>query len=109
MGVDPFPNAVLMLNEESLLYNYFIQPVLRVFNLSGFVARSLSGCHSALKRVRDETDEGVTRDTKSRNRTNQAEVFNLIPKSATIALMAFGLAGLGCKRREFNASHSQRF
>ena len=28
MGVDPFPNAVLMLNEESLLCNYFIQPLL---------------------------------------------------------------------------------
>jgi len=59
MGVDPFPNAVLMLNEESLLCNYFIQPVLRVFNLSGFVARDLPIRHSALNGVRDETNEGV--------------------------------------------------
>ena len=38
--------------------------VLRVLKLSGSVARHLSGCHSALKGVRDETDEVVTGDTE---------------------------------------------
>jgi hypothetical protein len=36
--------------------------VLRVFELSGFVARNLSGCHSALKEGRDEADGAVTGD-----------------------------------------------
>lgn len=38
--------------------------LLRVFNLSGFVARHLSGRHSALKGVRDEADTVATGDTE---------------------------------------------
>jgi hypothetical protein len=36
----------------------------RVFDLSGFVAREVSGCHSALKGVKDEADRTATGDTK---------------------------------------------
>ena len=36
----------------------------RVLDLSGFVARNLSGCHSRLKEVADETGEAVTGDTE---------------------------------------------
>jgi hypothetical protein len=36
----------------------------RVFDLSGFVARELSGCHIALKGVNDETDRTATGDTE---------------------------------------------
>lgn len=43
---------------------YFKANVLRVFNLSGFVARHLSGRHSALKGVRDEADAVATGDTE---------------------------------------------
>ena len=39
-------------------------PVLRVHDLSGFVARHLSGCHSAPKGVPDESDEAATGDTE---------------------------------------------
>ena len=38
--------------------------VSRVLDLSGFVARNLSGCHSRLKEVADETGEAVTGDTE---------------------------------------------
>ncbi len=38
--------------------------VLRVFELSGFVARDLSGCHSYPKEVADETDGSVTGDSE---------------------------------------------
>ncbi len=37
-------------------------PMLRVLKMSGSVARHLSGCHSALKGVRDETDGIATGD-----------------------------------------------
>ena len=36
----------------------------RVLDLSGFVARNLSGCHSRPKEVADETGEAVTGDTE---------------------------------------------
>jgi hypothetical protein len=36
----------------------------RAFNLSGFVARDLSGRHSHLKEVADETDRGITGDAE---------------------------------------------
>jgi predicted NUDIX family NTP pyrophosphohydrolase len=38
--------------------------VLRVHDLSGFVARQLSGRHSVPKGVRDEPDEAATGDTE---------------------------------------------
>jgi hypothetical protein len=45
------------------LHHQFSLDVLRVFDLSGFVARQLSGCHSYLKKeVTDETDRVVTGD-----------------------------------------------
>lgn len=46
-----------------LVFKRFVA-LLRVLKLSGSVARHLSGCHSALKGVRDETDEVVTGDTE---------------------------------------------
>jgi hypothetical protein len=39
--------------------------MLGVNELSGSVARNLSGCHSALKGVRDETDEAATGDSEN--------------------------------------------
>ena len=39
-------------------------PVLRAHDLSGSVARHLSGCHSALKGVRNDADTSVTGDTE---------------------------------------------
>jgi hypothetical protein len=38
--------------------------VSRVFNLSGLVARDLSGRHSHQKEVADETDRGITGDSE---------------------------------------------
>ena len=38
--------------------------VSQVFDLSGFVARNLSGCPSRPKEVADETGEAVTGDTE---------------------------------------------
>ncbi|CAH1083187.1 hypothetical protein NTG1052_450022 [Candidatus Nitrotoga sp. 1052] len=45
---------------------------MRVFDLSGFVARNLSGCHIALG-GRYETDTSATKPDKSKTRNTTAK------------------------------------
>ena len=58
------PEEGRILPIEPAQVNRELLRMLRVLKLSGSVARHLSGCHSALKGVRDETDEVVTGDTE---------------------------------------------
>ena len=49
--------------------NLFLRQLLRVFDLSGFVARNLSGCHIA-QGGRYEADKSATGDTEDEIRGN---------------------------------------
>jgi hypothetical protein len=53
-----------ILSETRRSVNALVLRVSRAFNLSGFVARNLSGFHSHPKEVADETDRTVTGDTE---------------------------------------------